>query len=93
MPDTRQPEPTIQSAVERMMPSIVTEMEDAQHGRVRCVVVTPEKVYLRMVLEENKEKKALRFVAPIPVGTKVKILKGGSDERREDRKRNDRKKD
>ena len=33
------------------------------------------KVYLRMVLEEKD--KALRFVAAVPVGTKVKILKGG----------------
>jgi len=43
------------------------------------VIVAPGKVYLRMVLEENKEKKALRFVAPVPVGTQVKILKGGAD--------------
>ncbi len=41
------------------------------------VVVAPRKVYLRMVLEEDKEKKALRFVAAVPEGTKVKILKGG----------------
>jgi F-type H+-transporting ATPase subunit epsilon len=51
MSDTRQPEPTLQSAVERMMPSIVTEMEDAQHGRVRCVVVTPEKAILDKTAE------------------------------------------
>ena len=43
------------------------------------VIVTDEKVYLRMVLEEDKEKKALKFVAAIPEGTKVKILKGGDD--------------
>ena len=43
------------------------------------VIVTDEKVYLRMVLEEDKEKKALKFVAAVPVGTKIKILKGGDD--------------
>ncbi|HPD16604.1 MAG TPA: FIST N-terminal domain-containing protein [Planctomycetota bacterium] len=43
------------------------------------VVVAPFRVYLRMVLEEDKERKALRFVAPVPVGTRVKILKGGAD--------------
>jgi len=43
------------------------------------VVVAPFKVYLRMVLAEDKEKKALQFVAPVPVGTRVKILKGGAD--------------
>lgn len=43
------------------------------------VVVAPFKVYLRMILAEDKEKKALQFVAPIPVGTRVKILKGGDD--------------
>jgi F-type H+-transporting ATPase subunit epsilon len=46
MPDTRQPEPNMQSAVERMMPSIVSEIQDEQKGRVRCVVVTPEKAVL-----------------------------------------------
>src|SRR5205823_10941248 len=51
MSDTRQPEPTLQSAVERMMPSIASELEDAQKGRVRCVVVTPE----RAVLDEFAE--------------------------------------
>jgi F-type H+-transporting ATPase subunit epsilon len=51
MSDTRQPEPNLQSAVDRMMPSIVSEMEDAQKGRVRCVVVTPEKA----VLDESAE--------------------------------------
>jgi F-type H+-transporting ATPase subunit epsilon len=51
MADTRQPEPTLQSAVERMMPSIVSELEDAQKGRVRCVVVTPE----RAVLDKTAE--------------------------------------
>jgi hypothetical protein len=43
------------------------------------VVVAPFKVYLRMVLAEDKAKKALQFVAPLPVGTRVKILKGGAD--------------
>jgi len=51
MPDTRQPEPNLQSAVHRMMPSIASEMEDAQKGAVRCVVVTPE----RAVLDETAE--------------------------------------
>jgi len=50
---------------------------DSQHPI--GVIVAPGKVYLRMVLEESKEKRALRFVAPVPVGTKVKILKGGAD--------------
>jgi hypothetical protein len=43
------------------------------------VIVAPEKVYLRMVLAEDKAKKGLKFVAAVPVGTKVKILKGGAD--------------
>lgn len=43
------------------------------------VVVAPFKVYLRMVLAEDKEKKALQFVAPVPVGTRLKILRGGAD--------------
>ena len=51
MADTRQPEPTMQSAVDRMMPSIASELEDAQKGRVRCIVVTPE----RAVLDEFAE--------------------------------------
>ena len=51
MPDTRQPEPTLQSAVDRMMPSIVSEMEDARKGRVQVIVVTPE----RAVLDEFAE--------------------------------------
>jgi F-type H+-transporting ATPase subunit epsilon len=45
-------EPTMQSAVERtLMPSIVTEMEDQLKGRVRCVVVTPERAFLDEVAE------------------------------------------
>ncbi len=51
MSDTRQPEPTVQSAVDRMMPSIASEMEDEKPGHVRCVVVTPE----RAVLDETAE--------------------------------------
>ena len=43
------------------------------------VIVTDDKVYLRMVLAEDKEKKGLQFVAAVPEGTKVKILKGGDD--------------
>jgi F-type H+-transporting ATPase subunit epsilon len=51
MADTRQPEPTVQSAVDRMMPSLASGREDAQSGRVRCIVVTPE----RAVLDETAE--------------------------------------
>src|SRR5262245_54755879 len=51
MPDTRQPEPNMQSAVDRMMPSIASEMEDEKPGHVRCVVVTPE----RAVPDETAE--------------------------------------
>ena len=50
---------------------------DSQHPI--GVIVAPGKVYLRMVLEEKKETGALRFVATVPVGTKVKILIGGFD--------------
>jgi F-type H+-transporting ATPase subunit epsilon len=41
----------MQSAVDRMMPSIVSEMEDAKPGHVRCIIVTPE----RAVLDETAE--------------------------------------
>jgi F-type H+-transporting ATPase subunit beta len=51
MSDTRQPEPNMQSAVERMMPSIASEIADEQKGRVRCVVVTPEKAVLDKTAE------------------------------------------
>jgi len=51
MADTRQPEPNLQSAVDRMMPSIVSEMEDEMKGRVRVVVVTPEKAVLDEIAE------------------------------------------
>src|SRR4051812_24775495 len=45
------PEPTMQSAVDRMMPSIASELDDARKGRVRVVVVTPEKAILDEVAE------------------------------------------
>lgn len=51
MSDTRQPEPNLQSAVDRMMPSIASEMEDAMRGKVRVVVVTPEKAVLDEIAE------------------------------------------
>lgn len=51
MSETRQPEPTVQSAVDRMMPSIASAIEDARPGHVRCVIVTPE----RAVLDETAE--------------------------------------
>jgi F-type H+-transporting ATPase subunit epsilon len=51
MSDTRQPEPNLQTAVDRMMPSIASELEDSRKGVVRCVVVTPEKAVLDEVAE------------------------------------------
>ena len=51
MADTRQPEPNMQSAVDRMMPSEVTEYKDSLKGRVRVVVVTPEKAVLDKTAE------------------------------------------
>ena len=40
-------ERTIQDAVEHtLMPSEATEAADAVHGKVRCVVVTPERAVL-----------------------------------------------
>jgi F-type H+-transporting ATPase subunit epsilon len=51
MPETPHPEPTVQSAVERMMPSIASDLQDALKGVVRVVVVTPEK----QVLDETAE--------------------------------------
>lgn len=46
------PEPTVQSAVEHaLMPSEATELADSRKGRVRCIVVTPE----RAVLDEAAE--------------------------------------
>ena len=50
---------------------------DSQHPI--GVIVGKGKVYLRMVLEENKENGALKFVAAVPVGTKIKVLIGGFD--------------
>ena len=45
-------EPTLQSAIEHtLMPSIVTEMQDALKGKVRCVIVTPEKAVLDAIAE------------------------------------------
>ena len=45
-------EPTLQSAMEHtLMPSIVTEMQDHLKGKVRCVIVTPEKAVLDAVAE------------------------------------------
>ena len=51
MSDTRQPEPTVQSTVDRMMPSLASAREDAQKGKVRCIVVTPEKAVFDEVAE------------------------------------------
>ncbi|HEY2910968.1 MAG TPA: ATP synthase F1 subunit epsilon [Gemmataceae bacterium] len=45
-------EPTLQSAVEHtLMPSVATELADQLKGKVRCVVVTPEKAVLDAVAE------------------------------------------
>ena len=45
-------EPTVQSAVEHtLMPSEATEYEDTLKGKVRCVVVTPERAVLDQVVE------------------------------------------
>jgi len=52
---------------------------DWQHPIGVIVDEAADKVYLRMVLNEDAERKALEFVAPIPEGTKIKILKGGDD--------------
>ncbi len=41
----------MQSAVDRMMPSIASEIDDAMKGRVRCIVVTPEKQFLDEIAE------------------------------------------
>ncbi len=42
----------MQSAVQHsLMPSVVTELQDEQKGRVRCVVVTPEKAWLDTTAE------------------------------------------
>ena len=52
---------------------------DSQHPIGVIVTDDEKKVYLRMVLEERKDDGALRFVAAVPEGTKVKILIGGFD--------------
>jgi F-type H+-transporting ATPase subunit epsilon len=45
-------EPTLQSAVEHtLMPSVVTELQDKLKGKVRCIVVTPEKAVLDEIAE------------------------------------------
>ena len=51
MSDTRQPEPTFQDAINRTMPSIASEMQDAMKGQVRCIIVTPERAVLDAVAE------------------------------------------
>ena len=58
------------------------------------VVIAPEKVYLRMILDwvdkDGKDRKgekadappgSLRFVSPVAKGAKIKVLAGGSDAR------------
>lgn len=46
------PEPTVQSAVEHtLMPSEATEYEDHLKGKVRCVVVTPERAVLDKIAD------------------------------------------
>jgi len=52
---------------------------DSQHPIGVIVTEDEQKVYLRMVLEEDQQRGALRFVAAVPEGTKVKILIGGFD--------------
>ena len=74
----------------REMPDDEEFTSDFQHPI--GVIVAPEKVYLRMVLDwidaDGNDSKgessdvppgALRFVAAVPEGTKIKILKGGDD--------------
>ena len=41
-------------------------------------LVVARTVYVRMVLEADAQHKALRFVAPVPVSQKVRILRGGT---------------
>ncbi|MEE8451234.1 MAG: FIST N-terminal domain-containing protein [Thermoguttaceae bacterium] len=52
---------------------------DSQHPIGVIVTEDESKVYLRMVLEERADDGALRFVAAVPEGTKIKILIGGFD--------------
>lgn len=70
------PAPEVYRAIRGMKPD-EEFTSDWQHPV--GVIVSPDKVYLRMVLAEDKAKKGLKFVAAIPVGTKIKILKGGDD--------------
>lgn len=52
MATTPHPEPTVQSAVQHaLMPSEATELADSLKGRVRCVVVTPERAVLDEIAE------------------------------------------
>lgn len=52
MASTPVTEPTVQSAVEHtLLASDATEMQDRLKGRVRCVVVTPERAVLDAVAE------------------------------------------
>lgn len=52
MASTPVTEPTVQSAVEHtLMPSEATEYADHLKGRVRCVVVTPERAVLDAIAE------------------------------------------
>jgi F-type H+-transporting ATPase subunit epsilon len=44
--------PTVQGAMEHtLMPSIATEYQDSLKGKVRCVIVTPEKAVLDAIAE------------------------------------------
>ena len=70
------PAPEVYRAIRGMQPD-EEFTSDWQHPV--GVIVSPDKVYLRMVLAEDKAKGGLKFVAAIPVGTKIKILKGGDD--------------
>ncbi|MDB5305879.1 MAG: synthase subunit epsilon [Gemmataceae bacterium] len=52
MASTPVTEPTVQSAVEHtLMPSEVTEYTDHLKGRVRCVIVTPERAFADAIAE------------------------------------------
>jgi F-type H+-transporting ATPase subunit epsilon len=90
MSDTRQPEPNVQSAVDRMMPSIASEMEDARPGHVRCLIVTPERAVLDEVAEMvilpmfDGELGVLQGRAPLVgrLGAGELRLKNGNDSKR-----------
>jgi F-type H+-transporting ATPase subunit epsilon len=52
MASTPVTQPTVQSTIEHtLMPSVVTEANDALKGKVRCVVVTPERAVLDLIAE------------------------------------------